>query len=144
MERLQGVMHTPQTGVRVSALSRYSGMNTPPFRSSRFKSLRRAKMIMIVPDERSECLRFEHVTSPRLERAIADLGIAIVTTRRGIAGERRWFQCPGEACERHCSTLYLAEEGLVCSRCAGLSDEKSERHLRQQSTKVNAHVLGPY
>lgn len=97
------------------------------------------------PDEPPERLRIEHVTSPSLEQAIADLGIAIVTTRRGRSGERRWFQCPGEKCGRRCGTLYFADEGLVCSGCAGLSDERSRPKpraaLRQQPTNGNVPAV---
>ena len=75
-------------------------------------------------------LCIKHVTRPDLEQAVADLGIAIVTTQRGTRGERRWFQCPGKQCGRRSAVLYLAEEGLVCARCAGLSDQKSPQQSR--------------
>jgi hypothetical protein len=92
-----------------------------------------------------ERLSIKHVTGPYLEQQVAELGIAIVTTRRGRTGDRRWFQCPGKDCGRRCSTLYLSEEGLVCAGCARLSDEKPQQQprapLRQQPTQRDKRSL---
>jgi hypothetical protein len=104
----------------------------------------RAEERVIDPDKLLDRLRIEHVTTPSLEQTVADLGITIVTTRRGIDGERRWFQCPGEECGRRCSTLYLAEEGLLCSGCAEVSAEKPRRQARsgrRQRARVDMSAL---
>jgi len=95
---------------------------------------------MIDSDERFERLTIQHVISTGAEQAVAELGISIVTTQPGTSGERRWFQCPRNKCGRRCSTLYLAEEGLVCSACARASPEKQHNQPCGQLQKRPANL----
>jgi hypothetical protein len=45
--------------------------------------------------------------------------LSLTTTPCNFGGERFWFLCPHDSCNKRCSTLFLKDELFICRECSG-------------------------
>jgi len=67
-------------------------------------------------------LRFKYTISPKVGSGEEDFDypVSLDWTPCNFGGERPWFRCPGQGCNRRCAILYGGEV-FVCRECRDLT-----------------------
>lgn len=103
-------------------------------------SLRFRIMRGLIEDAKRVTIRDLATVNDGIRKRLAELGVAIVTTRQPFGGERHWFTCPRPNCRRRCTAVYLSKRGLSCRQCAGLAYRsqrmRKPRRMRERAFKL--------
>jgi hypothetical protein len=64
------------------------------------------------------------------EKQDFDYQVSLTSTPCNFGGERYWFLCPGQGCQKRVGCLYMGQRYFLCRHCLNLAYESQNKNRR--------------